>query len=99
VPGSPFPFPPSGVAMTVHPSGKFAYMNAIAYDISPFIVNPTTGTLTASGNVANRRRLSAARDRAEWEVSVFPQQGIFFINDPAKTKNISAFTIDRRRVR
>ena len=95
VPGSPFAFPPSGVAMTVHPSGKFAYMNAIAYDISPFIVNPTTGALTASGNVATGGVYPRLAIEPNGKCLYSLNKGIFFINDPAKTKNISAFTINQ----
>jgi len=94
VPGSPFPFPPSGVAMTVHPSGKFAYLNAIAYDISPFIVNPTTGALTASGNVASAGVYPRLAIEPKGKCLYALNKGIFFIDDPAKTNNISAFSID-----
>lgn len=95
VPGSPFPFPPAGVAMTVHPNGKFAYMNAIAYDISPYKVDPMTGKLTASGNIATAGVYPRLAIDPTGKCLFSLNKGIFFINDPKKTKNISAFKIDQ----
>jgi 6-phosphogluconolactonase len=95
VPGSPYPFPPAGVAMTVHPNGKFAYLNAIAYDISPFRVDPTTGRLTASGNTATAGVYPRLAIEPNGKCLYSLNKGIFFINDPAKVKNISAFSIDQ----
>lgn len=95
VPGSPFPFPPNGVAMTVHPSGKFAYLSAIDYDISPFVVNPSTGKLTASGNVATAGVYPRLAIEPNGKCLYSINRGISFTNDPAKTNNISAFTVDQ----
>jgi 6-phosphogluconolactonase (cycloisomerase 2 family) len=95
VPGSPVPFPPDGIAMTVHPSGKFAYLSAVAYDISPFIVNPTTGAITASGNVATGGVYPRLGIEPKGKCLYSLNRGISFINDPSKTNNISAFTVDQ----
>lgn len=95
VPGSPFAFPPDGISLAVHPNGQLAYLSATAYEIWPFTVNQTTGKLTASGNVASGGVYPRLAIEPNGKCLYSINRGIFFINDPAKTNNISAFNINQ----
>jgi 6-phosphogluconolactonase (cycloisomerase 2 family) len=55
IPGSPFAFPRlqfPPIGMVVHPSGKFAYVNASLSQLWEYVVDPVTGAITATGNPA-----------------------------------------------
>lgn len=97
-PTSPYVFPSSSsgaVRMVVHPGGKFAYANARGYDISSFIVDPTTGGLTPTGNPASGGIDSKLEITPNGKFLYAANPGISFLPDPRKTTNkISAFRID-----
>ena len=96
VPGSPFALSMGSccVRFVAHPNGKFAYGLETAYGVWPFVVNPTTGVLTAMGNSAQAGVFPTAQIDPSGRFLYTANAGLSFIPDPAKTNNISAFSID-----
>jgi 6-phosphogluconolactonase len=96
IPGSPFPVAPGNgaIRMIVHPNGKFAYANATAYDIERYNVDQTTGALTASGNPAVGGIFGTLAIDPSGKFLYSANGGLSFLPDPAKTNNVSAFTIN-----
>jgi len=96
VPGSPFALSMGSccIRFIVHPNGKFAYGLETAYGVWPFAVDSTSGALTARGNPAQAGVFPTAYIDPTGKFLYTVNTGVSFISDPAKTNNISAFTID-----
>ena len=93
VAGSPFAgsWP---IRVIVHPNGKFAYANAYSYDIQPYVRNAATGALIAQGNPGQGGIYSTLEIDPSGKFLYAANAGLSILPDPAKTNNISAFTIN-----
>jgi 6-phosphogluconolactonase (cycloisomerase 2 family) len=85
-----------GVWQTVlHPNNKFAYALGTAYNITPLLVNQTTGALSSNGAAVATGVGPHAAIEPTGRFLYAAAGGLGFISDPPNTDNIWAYSINQ----